>query len=429
MRQTTLDTETASRRSPALGIVVAIATGGVLAVVLALITARSGSEPVVTGSVLLAFGLGWALMAWLTIRFSSQPQRWMYVPAAALAGVGAVLAVLQPGPSVMDLLGWVWPVALAVLAIWMLVQLRRELHGVGRGLVGALVAALLLMSVAGGFMSIAARAPAPAANGQLLDIGGRRLYLQCEGTGGPVVILQAGLGGDSTSWDHIRPSVAENASVCSYDRAGHGRSDDAPEPQDGNAIARDLHDLLAKAGIAGPYVMAGHSSGGPYLRVFAGLYPAEVAGMVLIDPQPADAFKALPDYPSIYDTLVLTGGVAPSLARIGLLGPIFGVSPTQASAGVARSQRDEFRILPTALDQAAKVTSIGDVPLIIVSASEDLQRGWAEAQNAQVALSNNAAHRVIAGATHDSLLDSDSGASAQAIRDVVAAVREGTLVR
>jgi pimeloyl-ACP methyl ester carboxylesterase len=383
----------------------------------------------VTGSVLLAFGLGWALMAWLTIRFSSQPQRWMYVPAAALAGVGAVLAVLQPAPSVMDLLGWVWPVALAVLAVWMFVQVRRELSGAGRWLVGALVAALLLMSVAGGFMTVAARAPAPAANGQFVDIGGRRLYLQCEGTGAPVVILQAGLGGDSTSWDHVRPSVAANTTVCSYDRAGHGRSDDAPELQDGNAIARDLHDLLAKAGIAGPYVMAAHSSGGPYLRVFAGLYPADVGGMVLIDPQPADAFTALPDYPSIYDTLVLTGGVAPSLARIGLLGPIFGVAPTQASAAVARSQRDEFRILPTALDQAAKVTSIGDVPLIIVSASAGLQRGWAEAQEEQVALSTNAAHRVIAGATHDSLLDADSGASVQAILDVVAVVREGTPVR
>jgi hypothetical protein len=58
------------------------------------------------------------------------------VPAAALASVGAVLAVLQPGPSVMDLLGWVWPVALGVLAIWMFGQLRRELHGVGRWLVG-----------------------------------------------------------------------------------------------------------------------------------------------------------------------------------------------------------------------------------------------------------------------------------------------------
>src|SRR3954462_11277553 len=110
--------ETTSKRSPVLAILIAIAAGGVLAVVLALVTARNGSEPLVTGSVLLAFGLGWALMAWLTIRFSSQPQRWMYVPAAALAGGGAILVFLQPGPPIMDLLGWVWPVGVAVLGIW-----------------------------------------------------------------------------------------------------------------------------------------------------------------------------------------------------------------------------------------------------------------------------------------------------------------------
>jgi pimeloyl-ACP methyl ester carboxylesterase len=424
-----LRAETRAGRSPVLAILIAVAVGGALAVILALLTARAGSEPLVTGSVLVAFGLGWALMAWLTIRFSAQPQRWMYVPAAALAAAGALLALLQPGPSTMDLLGWVWPAGLAVLGIWMALQLRRHLRGAGRWLVGALVVVLLVMSVAGGYMTVATRASAAAGTGQLVDIGGRRLYLQCEGTGAPTVILQAGLGGDSTSWDHIRPAVAATTTVCSYDRAGHGHSDDAPQPQDGNAIARDLHALLGRAGIAGPYVMAGHSSGGPYLRVFAGLYPADVAGMVLIDPQPADAFTALPDYPSIYDTLTLTGGLAPSLARIGLLGPIFGVGPAQASAAVARSQRDEFRALPMALDQAAKVTSIGDVPLIIVSAGMDLQRGWAEAQNAQLSLSTNAAHRVIAGATHESLLDGDHAASSKAILDVLAAVREGTGVR
>jgi pimeloyl-ACP methyl ester carboxylesterase len=261
-----------------------------------------------------------------------------------------------------------------------------------------------------------------------VDIGGRRLYMQCEGTGAPVVILQAGLGGDSTSWDHIRPAIAAKTTVCSYDRAGHGHSDDAPAPQDGDAIARDLHDLLAKAGITGPYVVAAHSSGGPYMRVFTGLYRSDVVGMALIDPQPADAFTALPEYPSTYDYLVLTGGLAPSLARIGLLGPIFGVAPTDATAAVARSQRDEFRVLPTALDQAAKVTSIGDSPLIIVSAGTGTLRGWAEAEAAQLSLSTNAAHRVMASATHDSLLDADGGASIQAILEVLAAVRDGTPV-
>jgi pimeloyl-ACP methyl ester carboxylesterase len=409
--------------------VLSIVVGGLLALALAWLVAPDGSEGLVTGVILVGFGLGWALMAWLTTRFSGQPQRWLCVPAAGLGGVGLLLAVLQPAPGVMNLLGWIWPLALAVLAVWMVMQLRRELHGAGRALVGALAAALLLMAVAGGLITVTTAAAPPSGAGQLVDIGGRRLYLECAGTGSPAVIFQAGAGGDSSAWAKIQPQIAKTTTTCSYDRAGRGRSDDPPTPQDGEAIARDLHDLLAKAGVPGPYVLVAHSSGGPYQRVYAGAYPADVAGMVLIDAQPATAFAALPDYPSIYTFLKLSGGLAPSLARIGLLGPLFGVGPTEATADVAVSYRDEIRMLPKALEQAAKVTSIGDVPLIVVSAGVEDQRGWGAAQDAQVALSTNAAHRTIAGATHDTLLDADSTASTQAVSDVLTAVREGTPVR
>jgi pimeloyl-ACP methyl ester carboxylesterase len=412
-------------------ILVSIVVGAAFAVVLLLVTAKDGSEPMVTGSVLLAFGLGWGLMGYLTGRFSAQPQRWMYIPAGSLAGAGLLMVLVQPGPPVMDLLGWVWPVALALLGAWMFVHLRAELRGSGRWLVGALIVVLLLIAVAGGLTTVGtAAAPAPAGTGQLVDVGGRRLYLQCEGTGSPVVILQAGLGGSSASWARIQPTIAGSTTVCSYDRAGRGRSDDAPGLQDGNAIATDLHDLLAKAGIVGPYVVVAHSSGGPYSRVFTARYPGEVVGMVLLDPQPADAFAVLPDYPGIYDSLRLGGGVAPSLGRIGLLGPLFGVSPNEATAAIARSQRDEIRALPAVLTQAAAVTSVGDLPLIIVSAGTGGQRGWSEAQVAQLGLSTNAAHRVIAAATHESLIEGDdSAASVQAILDVLAAVRDGTPLR
>jgi pimeloyl-ACP methyl ester carboxylesterase len=411
------------------GILVSILVGAVLALVFAYLLAPDGSEALVTGSVMVAFGLGWALMAWLTIRFSEQPQRWLYLPAAGLASVGLVLAALQPGDGFLDLLGWLWPVALAVLAVWMLLQVRRELRGAGRWLVGALTAVLLLMAVAGAFMTVSAASGSRAGQGQLVDVGGRRLYLECTGSGSPAVILQAGAGGDSTAWKTIQPSIAAKTTVCSYDRAGRGRSDDPPAPQDGTAIARDLHDVLSKAGVPGPYVLVAHSSGGPYVRVYAATYPAELAGMVLVDPQPATAFTALPDYPSIYDYLKLSGGLAPSLARIGLLGPIFGVGPTEATPRIARSYRDEIRMLPTVLDQASQVTTIGNVPLVIVSAGTGSQRGWAEAQDAQVGLSSNSAHRTIPTATHDTLLEADSAASTQAILDVIGAVRDGAPVR
>ena len=424
-----LPAETHPGRSPVPAILLSIAVGAALALILMLVTGPDGSEPLVTGSVQIAFGLGWALMAFLTSRFSGQPQRWMYVPGAALGGVGLTLVLIQPGPAVMDFLAWLWPIALAALGVWMFVQLRRELRGLGRLPVGALIVVLLLMAVAGGLTTVGAASTTPGspAEGQLVDIGGRRLYLQCEGAGSPVVILQAGLGNSSTAWARIQPAVAASTTVCSYDRAGRGRSDDAPALQDGNALAFDLHELLAEAGIPGPYVLVAHSSGGSYVRVYTASYPDDVIGMVLLDPQPADAFAALPDYPATYDSLRLASGLAPSLARVGLLGPLFGVSPSEATAAIARSQRDELRALPTVLEQATTVSSIGDRALIIVSAGTGGQRGWAEAQDAQVSLSTNAVHRVIDRATHASLLEGDDApASAQAIHDVIAAVRDGT---
>jgi pimeloyl-ACP methyl ester carboxylesterase len=407
-------------------IVLSIAAGAVLAIVLVLLFAREGSEPLVTGSVLLAFGVGWALMAYLADRFGRQPQRWMFVPAAAMLVTGLVLVVLQPGPSLMDLASWVWPVALVALAIWMFVQMRRHLRGRGRWLVGALIAALLLIAIAGGLTTVGtAMTQRAAGSGQLVDVGGRRLYLECTGSGSPAVILQAGLGGSATAWERIAPTVAHSTTVCAYDRAGHNRSDEVPGPQDGVAVAKDLHDLLAKAGIQGPYVLVGHSSGGPYIRDYFASYANDVLGMVFLDAQPPDAFTALPEYPAFYKNYSLFAGIAPSLARVGLLGPILGLSASEATPAATRGARDEVRALPAVLDQAAAVTSIGDRPLIVISAAPGDQPGWMEAQARLAGISTNSVQRVL-DATHDSvILGDDAPASAQAILDVLAAVRAG----
>src|SRR5690606_7553866 len=92
--------------------------------------------------------------------------------------------------------------------------------------------------------------PAP---GVLYDVGGRRLHIDCTGTGSPTVVLQNGLGEMSASWSRITSQVSRTTRVCAYDRAGQGWSDDDAAPQDGIAIAADLHVLLERAGEAGPY--------------------------------------------------------------------------------------------------------------------------------------------------------------------------------
>lgn len=418
-------------RSPVSPILIGLAAGLGLALALLLGPAAGGPEPAVTGSVLFAFGFGWGLMAWLSARFSAQPQTWMAVPALFLGSIGVGLVLFQPDPAAMDLLGWIWPPALLTLSLWMVFQVRRHLRGRGRWLVVPLIAALLLFAVGGAIatVSAAARSDADASPGRMVDIGGRSLYLECTGSGSPVVILQAGLGESSAYWGRIAPTIAASTTVCAYDRAGHGRSDEAG-PQDGTALTADLHALLDRAGVGGPYVLVGHSSGGAYARVFADRHPDEVAGMVLLDAQPADAFSALPDYPAFYQNFLRIATLSPSLARIGFLGPMLGLPEDQSTPASARGARDEVIALPAALEQAQALTTLGDRPLIVVSAGSGQQAGWLEAQDDLPRLSMSSVHRVLDAATHRSLIiGDDAAASAGAILEVVAAIRSGTALR
>lgn len=125
------------------------------------------------------------------------------------------------------------------------------------------------------------RYPAP---GRLIDMGGYRLHIQCEGLGGPTVVLEAGLGGSSLDWSLVQADLAKETRVCVYDRAGYGWSEPGPLPRTSARSAEELHTLLIRAGEPGPYVLAAHALGGLNARVFAGTYPRETAGLVLIDP-------------------------------------------------------------------------------------------------------------------------------------------------
>jgi pimeloyl-ACP methyl ester carboxylesterase len=124
--------------------------------------------------------------------------------------------------------------------------------------------------------------------GKLVDVGGYRLHLKCTGKDGPTVVLIAGAGDFSFDWGLVQPGVSRSARVCSYDRAGLAWSDPGPTPRTMRQDAYELHALLRAARIKAPYVLVGHSIGGLIARVYAGEYPAEVAGMVLIDPTHED---------------------------------------------------------------------------------------------------------------------------------------------
>ena len=123
-----------------------------------------------------------------------------------------------------------------------------------------------------------------SAPGRLIDIGSHRLHIHCTGEGKPAVVMDSGLPGSSLSWSLVQPEVAKFTRACSYDRAGLGWSELGPEPRTTSQIVEELHTLLVRAEIAGPYVLVGHSFGAFTVRLYASKYPEEAAGMILVDP-------------------------------------------------------------------------------------------------------------------------------------------------
>jgi pimeloyl-ACP methyl ester carboxylesterase len=123
----------------------------------------------------------------------------------------------------------------------------------------------------------------PPPLGKLYDVGGHKMHLYRTGTGGPTVILEAGAGAFSLDWCLVQREVEKFTTVASYDRAGHAWSELGPRPRTMRQAVSDLHQLLAQAGLPGPYLLVGHSLGGILVRVFASQYPNDVAGIVLVD--------------------------------------------------------------------------------------------------------------------------------------------------
>jgi pimeloyl-ACP methyl ester carboxylesterase len=130
--------------------------------------------------------------------------------------------------------------------------------------------------------------------GRLVDIGGRRLNLECQGTGAPTVVFVAGLGDrGERAWGAVWGQAARSARACVYDRPGLGRSDPGPTPAGYQTAVEDLHLLLRRGHVPGPYVLVGHSLGGLLARLYADRHPAEVAGVVLVDATPVDWFPTV----------------------------------------------------------------------------------------------------------------------------------------
>ena len=427
-----------------------LATGLVASLLLVAAPFIPAEENDVTGAVLCGFALGWAMLAVLSVRFTDQPQRWAAAPALFM-GLGGLLLV-GFGSSVREVLNWVWPPAMLALAIWMIVRAHRQLRSPSRRwLLYPVIAMLALASIGGGYETLreAADARAYPMPGQLIDVGGHSLQLSCTGSGSPTVVLEPGGGEMSSNLGWIAPAVARDTRVCVYDRAGRGWSEPADTAQHGTQIATDLHRLLQRGNVPGPYVLAGHSFGGLYVLNFAARYPDEVAGMVLVDSTaPASAAKpgaASPYDGGSYDVIGRVSALVSASARLGL-SRLYGqlehgslpprsrdeARASNATASHVRSTIDEYVQANASTEQAASLGDFADKPLVVLTAGSGSDATHSAAQNDLATLSTNSVHRVIDGATHDSLIsdEEDAAATTQAVLDVVSSVRsEGPLAR
>ena len=444
--KTPMTTQTArpnpSRRLAAV-ISGSLLAGLVLPVALALGPAAGGGESRMTGAALLGWGIGWALIALLSLRFTSQPQRWALVPAGILGVTGLILVALAPGAAVMNMLAWMWPVPVMALAAWLTMRVRRDVQGRSRWLLYTVVGVLAFLAIGGAVETVieATDGGRSAVGGQLVDVGGHKLYISCSGTGSPTVVLEGGLGQGSDYFARILPKVAETTRVCAYDRAGRGRSGPAADPQDGPAIARDLHALLAASGNPGPYILAGHSSGGVYVRFFAAAYPDDVVGVVLLDAQSPHATPVHTTGQAAQNPISTLSGILPGLARVGIARLVTSAGSSELPADVEAHRHaaestpqgvssfgDEFARLDGILDAAGTLPDLGDRPLAVVTAAGEPLDGWLAQQDRLATLSTNVSHGVFPDLTHDSLIESPKGATtaSDAIVAVVSSVRSGT---
>jgi pimeloyl-ACP methyl ester carboxylesterase len=188
---------------------------------------------------------------------------------------------------------------------------RRERRASGIGALGILLATIVVLAlvrpVQAAQRTLAVGQPRPARTVRFLhvDVGGYKLEMVCAGQASPTVVFEAGSGADWSTWTSVIPGLLLRRSAlihlqapsgvqyCAYSRAGNGTSAPSPYPRDSRTIVRELHTLLTRGHIVGPYILVGHSMGGIYIRLYAYTYPQDVVGMVLVDSAHEDQIAAL----------------------------------------------------------------------------------------------------------------------------------------
>ncbi len=292
--------------------------------------------------------------------------------------------------------------------------------------------------------------------GRLVDVGGRALHLDEKGVGGPLVVFEAGIAASSVSWTPVRDLVSATTATAAYDRAGFGWSDPAPKVKTADDAAGDLLRLIVRGKLESPIVIVGHSFGGLIARIFQQRYPQLVAGLVLVDPVVRAEWRGPVDVrrPMLERGASLSRRGA-TLAKLGVvkaaLNTLVGGSSripkllakvsAGSGAGVAHrlvgevrklprelwpvvaqhwSQPSSFEamasnleLLPKSVTQLDETRSLGDLPLVVLSAAKHVPEHHLDA-----ALSTRGEHVLVPGTGHWLQLDAPETVAAAVLRVV-----------
>lgn len=326
---------------------------------------------------------------------------------------------------------------------------RRSIRRWGRRTSLGLFATLLIVMLGGLTFERLAQAsdarnyPAP---GQMVDAGGHQLHFYVTGaaTDQPTIILEAGNGGFSSQWVWIQEALSTQTRVVSYDRAGLGWSEADSQPRDVFRNAEQLHTGLASLNIEPPYILVGHSLGGVFILAYAEQYPDEVAGLVFLDSSHPDQINRLPsELAEAQQNAKAIGDVTSILAHFGVMrllqlhAPFVATLPERQKAEtLALSSTTHYQsamfgemvVFDDAPEQLGSLSGFGDLPIIALSAGEQLNNPDLPPSSGEVflelhaelaSLSTNGEHRIIDGADHYSILMEQDYA-----RQVVAAIHD-----
>lgn len=259
--------------------------------------------------------------------------------------------------------------------------------------------------------------------GKLVTVEGLKLHMLEMGERGsetdPVVVLETGLGGSTAVWGWIQPEVARFAKVVAFDREGLGWSEADAAPLTARRHARRVHAMLESAGLKPPYLLVGHSMGGLWNRVFHDLYPNEVCAVVLIDAAHPDQRWRAPAIGEHMEEGFRLLKALPLLAGVGFVR--LAHYPMQQAEGLPAAQYDEvlslvcsYRHLKTAnleaenwdavCEEVRETRSLGEKPLLVISAGEGVKHGGDELQAELARLSSRGSRLTVTGADHATIL-------------------------